>query len=185
VERALAHLPGSGEGRVVADVGTGSGAIAIAIAQARTGARVFATDISEAALAVAADNARRIAVGDRVRFVHGTLLDGLPDGIDLVCANLPYIPTGNLPDLPVSVRAFEPIIALDGGPDGLDTYRALLRELPPKVSAGAVVLMECDPGQAPTLLDLATRALSGATGAIVKDLAGDARVVEIALPAKT
>ena len=183
VERALAHLPGAGDERVVMDVGTGSGAIAVAIAHARPGARVYATDTSAGALDVAQENARRVlGTSGRVAFVRGALLAGIDEPADVVCANLPYIPTAEFERLPKSVRDYEPWSALDGGADGLDAYRALLSDLAEhreRLSAGAVVLMECDPRQAAALAELARAKLAGASATIVKDLAGDERVVEV------
>jgi release factor glutamine methyltransferase len=179
VERALTHLPGDGAGKIVVDVGTGSGAIAIAVAHARRGAQVHATDTSPDALAVARENVRRLVGDGRVTFHHAALPGGAARPTDVVCANLPYIPTGDLESLPVSVRDFEPRAALDGGSDGLDVYRALMAQLPEWLAAGGAVLMECDPQQAEALLTLGLSALPGAAGEIVRDLAGDARVVEV------
>jgi release factor glutamine methyltransferase len=179
VERALTHLPGDGTGRVVADVGTGSGAIAVALAQAKPGATVYATDTSPDALNVARENGRRLVGEGRITFVDGALLGSVPERVDVLCANLPYIPTGDLPSLTVSVRAYEPWSALDGGPDGLDVYRALVAQLPEGLTANGVVIMECDPAQAEALLALALAGLPGARGEVVNDLAGDARVVEV------
>jgi len=123
VERALEYVPEDGDGRVVADVGTGSGAIALALASARLSAQVIATDTSSDAIGVASENARRLLGAEweaRITFVHGAVLAGLSGPMHVVCANLPYIPTGELATLPVSVRAYEPWSALDGGPDGLN-----------------------------------------------------------------
>lgn len=182
VERALERIPTDESDWVVADVGTGSGAIALAIASRRPAARVYATDTSEEALAVARENASRVLGAGweaRLRLTPGPLLARVPESVDVVCANLPYIPTAALPSLPVSVREHEPWYALDGGPDGLDVYRALLAELPSRLSSRGALLMECDPHQADALLELALGALFGARGTIVRDLAGDARVVEV------
>ena len=180
VERALARLPGDGSGLIAVDVGTGSGAIALAIASNRPAARVYATDTSEAALTVARENARRVLGGDsHVTFRHGALLAVVRGPVDVVCANLPYIPTAQLATLSSSVRDYEPWPALDGGVDGLDVYRALLQQLPGTLNTRGAALMECDPGQAERLRELALAALPGATAEIVKDLAGDDRAVEV------
>jgi release factor glutamine methyltransferase len=114
-----------------------------------------------------------------VVLIHAPLLEGVPAPVDVVCANLPYIPSAQMASLPVSVREFEPWSALDGGPDGLDAYQALLQDLPQKLAPQGVALMECDPGQTEALLGLALATLPGADGRIVRDLAGDARVVEV------
>ena len=182
VERALACLPGDGGGRVVADVGTGSGAIALAISVNRVGAQVYATDTSEAALSMAKQNAERVAGAGwnrRLTFRHGALLAVVRGPVDVLCANLPYIPTDELAKLPASVRDYEPWSALDGGADGLDVYRALFESLPGRLNRSGVILMESDPRQAEALRALAIAALPGARCEILKDLAGDDRVVEV------
>ena len=120
----------------VADIGTGSGAIAVALAVAlRTrGAasevRFYATDVSDDALQLARENAVGHGVADVMRFVAADVLPPvIPGRFDLVLANLPYIPSADVPGLPVAA-SFEPVLALDGGPDGLDVIRALFDRLP-------------------------------------------------------
>jgi release factor glutamine methyltransferase len=182
----------------VADVGTGSGAIALAVAAlapAGVALRVVAVDRSAPALAVARENARRLLCGAagrpaaprgaarrvRVDFVQGTLLTALRGPFDLVLANLPYVPAGDVPGLAQGVAGFEPHLALDGGADGLDLYRALLGDLGAKLATRAAVLLECDPRQAPALSALVAAALPGAERDVRCDLAGRARVVEARL----
>jgi release factor glutamine methyltransferase len=180
----LAGLRGTGEELVrVVDVGTGSGAIAVAVAALAPrpeGLRVFATDLSGPALAVARRNAARLLGPGRPRvdFVQGSFLEALRGPFDLVLANLPYVPSGEVPGLPASVSRYEPALALDGGPDGLDLYRALLADLEAKLRPGGAVLLECDPGQAPALAGLVAAALPEAAVRILRDLAGRDRVVE-------
>jgi release factor glutamine methyltransferase len=187
VERALALLagrPGTDDDPVrVVDVGTGSGAIAVAVAALAPrpeGLRVFATDLSGPALAVARRNtARLLGPGrPRVDFVQGSLLEALRGPFDLVLANLPYVPSEEVPGLPASVSRYEPALALDGGPDGLDLNRALLADLEGKLRPGGGVLLECDPRQAPLLAGLVAAALPGAAVRTLRDLAGRDRVVE-------
>jgi release factor glutamine methyltransferase len=181
VERALAHVGGDGAGQRAIDVGTGSGAIAISLAVARPALEALATDVSPAALAVARANARRL-LGTRqrrLRFLEGSLLEPVDGQVDVIAANLPYVPSAEVPALPVSVRAFEPVLALDGGADGLDGYRALLRQAPAKLKPGGALLMECDPRQAPALARLAQAAFPQATVDVQRDLAGRERVVEV------
>jgi release factor glutamine methyltransferase len=111
----------------IADLGTGSGCIAVTLAAELPGARVAATDISDAALEVAAANATRHNVADRVELLCGSWAHPLKGrGFDVVVANPPYIRSGELAGLARDVREREPALALDGGPDGLDAYRALL-----------------------------------------------------------
>ena len=132
----------------IADVGTGSGAIAVNLAIHLPAARIYAVDLSEAALDVAAWNVRAHAVADRVRLGHGDLLDPLPGPVDVIVANLPYIPTGRIPTLQPEVRQ-EPQLALDGGADGLDLVRRLLAQAPGKLNSPGVILLELDPEQFP------------------------------------
>ena len=132
----------------IADVGTGSGAIAVNLAIHLPAARIYAVDLSEAALDVAAWNIRAHAVADRVRLGHGDLLEPLPGPVDVIVANLPYIPTGRIPILQPEVRQ-EPQLALDGGMDGLDLVRRLLAQAPAKLNSPGVILLELDPEQFP------------------------------------
>jgi release factor glutamine methyltransferase len=184
VEEALARLgagkgegEGEGEGAAprIADVGTGSGALAITLAKLRPGATVFASDASAAALEVARANAERL--GAAVTFVEGDL--GAPLAphapFTLIVANLPYIPSGDLPALPADVRS-EPALALDGGADGLELVRRLVAHAPGLLGPGGALALEIGAGQAE-----ATRALLEAAGftdvQTRKDLASVDRVV--------
>jgi len=176
VEEALARL-GQGEGGAprIADVGTGSGALAITLAKLRADAAVFASDASAAALEVARANAERL--GATVTFVEGDL--GAPLAphapFALIVANLPYIPSGDLPALPADVRS-EPALALDGGADGLELVRRLVADAPGLLGPGGALALEIGAGQAE-----ATRALLLAAGftdvQTRKDLASVERIV--------
>ncbi|MBO8129404.1 MAG: peptide chain release factor N(5)-glutamine methyltransferase [Peptococcaceae bacterium] len=130
---------------VVVDVGTGSGAIAVSFAHRHSGASVHATDISAAALEVAKNNARRHGVEARVSFYCGHLLEPLPGDlagrVDLILANLPYIPSSVIAGLDPEVRA-EPHVALDGGADGLHFYRLLEPQARRFLRNGGWLLME-------------------------------------------
>jgi len=110
----------------VADVGTGSGCIAIAVASKRPTARVLAIDSDAGALALARTNAESAGVAVQIEFIQGDLLTGIPpQSLDAVVSNPPYIATSVLATLEDSVRRYEPMTALDGGPDGLDVLRRL------------------------------------------------------------
>lgn len=122
VAEALERL-GPGPARV-ADAGTGSGAIAIAIAEAIPRAEVWATDTSPAAVSLARANVRRHGVGDRVTVCHADLLDGVPGDLDLVVANLPYLPAARASLFPDLVS--EPPTAVFAEGDGLHPYRRLI-----------------------------------------------------------
>ena len=137
----------------VLDVGTGCGAIACTMA-AETGAIVDGTDVSMEALEVASRNAGRLGVSDRCRFYHGDVLDPVRDRrYSVVIANLPYVPTADLPRLPSPV-SFEPRVALDGGRDGLTVYRRLIAGLPPLLESPGLVLCEAAPPNIDSLADL-------------------------------
>lgn len=175
VEQVL-RLARARSGRPLAfvDVGTGSGAIALAVAKQLPQLEVFATDCSPAALAVANFNARRLRLAGRVRFLQGDLLDPLPGQVDLVAANLPYVPTAVWETLAPELREHEPRTALDGGADGLDQIRRLIGQLPAHLRAGGAAVLEIDPTQAATVTELAGAA--SATATILPDLAGRARL---------
>lgn len=113
----------------IADIGTGSGIIAVTIAINFPKAKVFATDISTSALALARHNAKLHNVDNRICFLPGHLLSPISTPLDIIAANLPYIPSGRIPHLDSSVRDFEPHTALDGGRDGFDIYRQLLDQI--------------------------------------------------------
>lgn len=127
----------------IADIGTGSGAVAIALARELPRASVVATDVSDAALAVAARNVDRHGVGGRVSLARGDLTAALPagDAFDLIVANLPYIPTAELAQLPADVRR-EPRLALDGGADGLAVIARLVAAAPAHLAAGGAIALE-------------------------------------------
>lgn len=145
---ALEVLAGR-EALSIADVGTGSGAIACALAAARPDARIVAIDASPAALAVAASNVRAHALGDRVQLVEGDLLAPLgAERVDLVIANLPYIPTGAIATLPAEVADWEPRLALDGGHDGLDLVRRLITGACRVLNPAGAILLEIGEDQA-------------------------------------
>jgi release factor glutamine methyltransferase len=131
------------------DCGTGSGCLAVALAVKSTAARGLALDISEAALAVARENAARHQVAGRVRFVQSDGFANVPrgPGFDLIVANPPYIPGGEIAGLAPEVRDHEPRVALDGGVDGLDFFRRLAGEAPAFLAAGGRLLVEFSDGQ--------------------------------------
>lgn len=177
VEKALKFLKPL-PAPVVVDVGAGSGAISVSLAVLLDSARVYATDISREALAVAGKNAARHGVAARVEFLPGDLLDPLLKiqgfRADLVAANLPYVPSGEIPLLMKGVRDFEPHFALDGGPDGLDQYRRLIPQAREILRDGGHLLMEIAPGQGAELTKILG---SGWKVEVFHDLAGRERLV--------
>jgi len=173
---------------IVADIGTGSGAIAVALEVRRPDWRVFATDLSPDALAVAKANAERHGVADRVAFVSGDLLEpfvtGVADAVpDIVVSNPPYIPSSDLSGLQREVRDYEPRLALDGGADGLDPYRRMADQLRRLPSAPRLVAFEVGFGQARAVADLLAAAGLWPDIRIVRDYAGIERHVIASAPA--
>lgn len=185
VERAIKWLEASPERRTIADIGTGSGCISVAIAKTISDAIVTGTDISLHALKVARRNALKHNVTKRVSFVQCDLLPPHPDPLptdlhfDLICANLPYISTDTLHAL--DVFRHEPALALDGGPDGLDVIRKLLRIAPEWLAPGGMILLEIEASQGIEVVSLAYDAFDNAEIYLRKDLAGRHRLVEILL----
>jgi len=161
------------------DVGTGSGAVALAVAKHLPALRVLAVDISPAALAVATLNAKRLRLAGRVTFLHGDLLEPLREPVEIVAANLPYVPTEVWRALPPEIRDHEPRAALDGGGDGLRLIDRLLAQAPSYLTPGGVVLLEMAYDQAGALRELAAERLPGAGVEIQKDLAGHDRIAVI------
>lgn len=162
----------------VLDLGTGSGAIAIAIASAVTRAKVMATDTSEVALDMARRNAGRHGLAPRIDFRQGNWWQAVPhtEKFDLIVSNPPYIATEQIDTLQPEVRLFDPKLALDGGWDGLEPYRAIAVQAPRRMNAGGHLLLEIGANQGETV----TRILSR-TGfsqiEVQKDLAGLDRLV--------
>ncbi len=181
VETGLDWLRAHPNKRRVADVGTGSGIIAVTLAKKMPHLRVVATDASDAALQVAHHNTERHHVHDQIRLVQTYLLEGIPGPLDLVCANLPYIPTAKLDQL--EVARYEPLSALDGGPDGLALIGELLTELPGKLAPGGLALFEIEAGQGQSAPALAWKTLPGAEVHVKEDLAGLPRLLTVQLPA--
>jgi release factor glutamine methyltransferase len=136
--------------RTALDFGTGSGCIAIALAVNCPTARIFATDISAEALAVAKGNASRHTVGERIQFYHGDGFAALPASIrfDLIISNPPYILTGEIGFLQTEVRDHDPRLALDGGCDGLDFYRLFALQASDLLAPEGRIMLELGDGQA-------------------------------------
>ena len=185
VEGAISWLQASPERRTVADVGTGSGAIGVTLAMHVPDLYVVATDVSLPALRVAQGNARRFEVAQRMDFVACDLLPphhyGLPTDLhfDLICANLPYIPTSVLKDLQVYGR--EPTLALDGGEDGMLSIRRLLSVATEWLAPRGRILLEIEATLGMQSLALAYDAFSRAEIHLHRDLTGRDRLLEIQL----
>lgn len=131
----------------VCDVGTGSGCIAISIACERPDVDVTATDISPTALSIARENASRLGA-QRIEFVQGSLVAGMPGPWDLIVSNPPYIAIADRTALSADVRDYEPNTALFGGEDGLDVIRALIVEAANAIRPSGALILEIGAGQA-------------------------------------
>jgi release factor glutamine methyltransferase len=164
---------------VLVDVGTGSGAIAITLAKHLPGARIYATDRSSEALAVAAANLRLHDASDRVFLLQGDLLTPVPEPADLIIANLPYVPSRRIDSLQAEVSRWEPREALDGGSDGLTLIYRLLEQARGKLRCPGVILLEADPEQMAAIAEFGRQTLPGARIDLHRDLAGRERVARL------
>lgn len=188
LRRRLASRPGDAPRIRVVDVGTGSGAVVVALAvtlrrlDALTAVEVLATDASEDALALARENAVGHAVGEAIEFERSDLLAtgaaGTRRPFDLVLANLPYVRHDAVPGLPIAA-SFEPALALDGGVDGLEVIERLLGELPDRMAADGLALLEIGADQGELIVAACARILPGWACAVETDLAGLPRVARI------
>ncbi len=184
VEMALAEVRRRGADALadlrVADVGTGCGAIAIALAAHEPRLPlIYALDISTEALALAGENARRLGVASRLRLLQGDLLEPLPEPVDLLLGNLPYITPDERETLTRDVRDYEPHLALFGADDGLGHIRRLLASAPPRLKPAAVLLLEFGYNQRAPLAEIIAALLPGAQVRFICDYAGWDRLVEI------
>jgi release factor glutamine methyltransferase len=181
VDRAL-DFAGGRRDPVIADVGTGSGAIAVAIAARLPRATVYATDVSAAALRVADVNRRRHHVADRVHLCRGDLLEALPEPVDAIVSNPPYLTTSEMASVAAEVRR-EPATALHGGTEGLDVIARLLPQVPSRLRAGGLLLIEIAPDQLQAVVRMGKREFPSARVSFHRDLAGRPRVVGVESPA--
>jgi release factor glutamine methyltransferase len=184
VEMALGWLGNARQNRTrrrrelrVVDLGTGSGCIAAALALRRPGLRVIATDISFPALAVAARNLAALGVADRVSLIQADLLSPWRGPIDLLCANLPYIPTAELNSLPI--LRYEPRLALDGGPDGLRLIARALAQCDALLDEGGLALFEIEGSQGGAAPALAREIFPASSVGVKKDAAGHDRLLYV------
>ena len=155
VEEALKRMDGACR---ILDIGVGSGAIAIALAHENAAAEVSGIDLSPTAVALARENARINGVAERIVFSVGNLEDFSGGPYALIVSNPPYIPHTDLAGLMPEVRDFEPAMALDGGVDGLDAYRAILKQAPEQLVDAGWLLVEIGIGQAEEVMQLFTKA---------------------------
>lgn len=175
------QAPGGLAPRIL-DLGTGSGAILIALLVALPDASGLGTDVSEDALAVAGRNAARAGVSPRATFRRSCWLADVDRGFDLVVSNPPYIPSGDIAGLEAEVSRFDPPAALDGGPDGLDAYRAIAADVVGALVPDGWVAVEIGAGQCEDVGSILSRAFAKAADVdyrIWQDLAGTPRCVAV------
>lgn len=179
VEVILSEVKGRSNPRLL-EIGTGSGAVAIAVLKESPGARMVATDISTRALQVTRLNAEDAGVLASLDLVAMDLFDAMEPGIqfDVICSNPPYIPSGEIPGLDPEVRDFEPLIALDGGPDGLEVIRNLVLGSKRHLAKDGTIILEIGEGQADSVGEILVQIGGLSKVKTFRDLAGRARVVK-------
>ena len=177
VEKALQWLEDHPAKRKVLEVGTGSGCIAISLAKNNPELEIQASELSQQALDIALGNAQRHQVQEQIWFHKTHLLEGIKTKVDLLIANLPYIPTKKL--LSLSVFHTEPQLALDGGEDGLSLIRETLEAAPGILHPGGVILLELDEDCGPSALTLGKTFFPDATVNLDQDLSGMDRYLVI------
>ncbi len=163
----------------IAEIGTGCGAIAISLALSLPQAKIYATDISAPAIKVALTNCRRHGVVNRLYLLQGDMLDPLPESVDLIIANLPYVKKTELLRSPAN---FEPLPALNGGLDGLQKISRLCRQVENKLHPTGYLLLEIGQGQSRAVTALLHNLFPYAKIEVVPDLGSIDRVVSLHLP---
>jgi release factor glutamine methyltransferase len=179
VEAALDFVVRGGlrmEALRILDIGTGSGALMLALLHELEQAHGTATDVSAAALSMARANAERLDLASRCTFVECNIADGVPGPFDLIVSNPPYIAQAEIAALDPEVRDYDPKLALDGGGDGLDAYRAIARDARRLLAAGGRLIVELGAGQGPAVSALFADVGLKVTG-LRDDLAGIPRAL--------
>ncbi|MDF0521625.1 peptide chain release factor N(5)-glutamine methyltransferase [Bradyrhizobium yuanmingense] len=170
-ERQASHPPR------IADIGTGSGAILLALLHEIPDAFGVGTDLSQNALITARDNAAALGLADRAAFVACSYAAALGGPFDLIVSNPPYIPSAEIPKLSIEVREHDPHLALDGGNDGYDAYRALIPQASERLAPGGALVVEAGQGQAQNIETLMRAAALSLERSPKADLAGIPRAV--------
>ncbi len=178
IEELLRQRPDQTAALRMLDLGTGSGCLLLSALREYPEAQGVGVDQSEAALAMASTNAKRLRLDGRSHFLRSNWCGAVEGKFDIVLSNPPYIPQATIATLDADVRHYEPHAALDGGVDGLDCYRDILQQLMPHLSPGALVLFEVGAGQATDVAALG-QAQGFVLRAITNDLAGIARIVAL------
>jgi release factor glutamine methyltransferase len=162
---------------VIADIGTGCGAIAISLALNLPQAKIYASDISAPALEVARVNCQKHGVADRIRLLYGDMLEPLPEPVDFIVANMPYVKNSAL-----DARGFEPFLALNGGTDGIEKIRQLCHQVTSKLRPEGYLLLEIGQGQKGSVISLLLSLFPLVKIEITPDLSSIDRLVSMLLP---
>lgn len=155
IETVVAAIPERNQPLTILDLGTGTGAILLALLAEYPNATGFGIDLSEGALTTAHANAESHGLAARASFAAGNWTEGLAGPFDVIVSNPPYIEKGDLAGLPPEVREHDPVLALDGGADGLDAYRAIIPAIPALLSPGGFAVLEIGAGQADAVTRIA------------------------------
>lgn len=183
VDLALTHLINNllkNPSPEILDIGTGSGAIIISLLSEISKAQGTATDISATALLVANKNAQSLKVENRLKLIQTTWCTDVNKKFDLIVSNPPYIITSDIDLLDRDVKDFDPLLALDGGADGLTAYREIIKQAPDRLKPGGLIMLEIGFDQATSVLSLLKSARfqeHPTIPPICKDLAGNDRVL--------
>jgi len=177
IEHALSIINAKPKTKRIADVGTGSGIIAVTLAIHSPESKIYASDISYQALKICRENAIRHHVEKQITIIQADLLSYTNRPFDLICANLPYIPTETLMSLDVRTR--EPITALDGGKNGLKYINKLIQQAYTLLAQHGKLLIEIEANQGHEVLSFAESVFGMNKAKIIKDLAGRDRLLKI------
>ena len=167
------------ENPLVADIGTGSGIIAITLATEMPTLQVIAIDRSKEASAMAQHNSVSLNATYSVHCITADLLTPIKCQFDLIAANLPYISTAKIETLQPEISRYEPMLALDGGSDGLSVIERLLDQSRKRIKPGGNIVLEIDPSLSSAVLGIAKKYFPACTGGLLNDLNGDVRIVSI------
>ncbi|MGY9002492.1 MAG: peptide chain release factor N(5)-glutamine methyltransferase [Rhodospirillales bacterium] len=176
IEAVLEHIPETRRNLSILDLGTGSGCLLLSLLSKFSNAIGIGVDASEAALDIAKQNAAALGLEERATFVVSDWTEKVEDQFDIVIANPPYIPSSDIPNLEADVAQYEPLSALDGGANGLDSYRKILRQLPKVLTDDASIFLESGAGQASAVSKM-VREIGFQHIETKKDLAGIERCV--------